>query len=143
MQVLEDVTVSLITERRVSQPWGLAGGEPGAVGEPITEAQIVPEPDTVEYGEYLVRLGLCRDCHGQTLQGDKSPAPDALYAPNLTSSGNPGGWTEEQFIQTLRFGRTPEGRLLDPEQMHWPLYGQMSDDDLGAILQYLQSLPAE
>ena len=31
--MLEDVTVSLITERRVSQPWGLAGGEPGSVGE--------------------------------------------------------------------------------------------------------------
>ena len=33
LQVLEDATVSLITERRVSRPWGLAGGEPGAVGE--------------------------------------------------------------------------------------------------------------
>src|SRR5690606_38118942 len=33
LQVLMDATVSLITERRVSQPWGLAGGEPGAVGE--------------------------------------------------------------------------------------------------------------
>jgi len=33
VQVLEDVTVSLITERRVSQPPGLAGGGPGAVGE--------------------------------------------------------------------------------------------------------------
>jgi Hydantoinase B/oxoprolinase/GrpB protein len=31
--MLEDVTVSLITERRVSSPWGLCGGEPGAVGE--------------------------------------------------------------------------------------------------------------
>ena len=31
--MLEDVTVSLITERRVSSPWGLAGGEPGAAGE--------------------------------------------------------------------------------------------------------------
>lgn len=30
---LEDVTVSLITERRETQPWGLAGGGPGAVGE--------------------------------------------------------------------------------------------------------------
>lgn len=27
------VTVSLITEQRVSQPWGLAGGGPGATGE--------------------------------------------------------------------------------------------------------------
>jgi len=33
LQVLTDATVSLITERRVSHPWGLAGGEPGAVGE--------------------------------------------------------------------------------------------------------------
>ncbi|MGI9577112.1 MAG: hydantoinase B/oxoprolinase family protein, partial [Microthrixaceae bacterium] len=33
IEVLVDCTASLITERRVSQPWGLAGGEPGAVGE--------------------------------------------------------------------------------------------------------------
>ncbi len=33
LEMLEDVTVSLITERRVSRPWGLAGGEPGARGE--------------------------------------------------------------------------------------------------------------
>jgi N-methylhydantoinase B len=33
LQVLEDCTVSVITERRVSRPWGLWGGEPGAVGE--------------------------------------------------------------------------------------------------------------
>lgn len=33
LEMLEDVTVSLITERRLSQPWGLAGGKPGAVGE--------------------------------------------------------------------------------------------------------------
>src|SRR5215210_6063840 len=31
--MLADCTASLITERRVSQPWGLAGGEPGAPGE--------------------------------------------------------------------------------------------------------------
>ena len=33
LQVLEGCTLSLITERRVSQPWGLQGGGPGAVGE--------------------------------------------------------------------------------------------------------------
>ncbi len=33
LEVLVDATVSLITERRVSAPWGLAGGESGAVGE--------------------------------------------------------------------------------------------------------------
>jgi len=33
LEMLEDVTVSLITERRVSRPWGIDGGAPGAVGE--------------------------------------------------------------------------------------------------------------
>ena len=33
MQVLEPATLSLITERRVSRPWGLQRGEPGASGE--------------------------------------------------------------------------------------------------------------
>jgi N-methylhydantoinase B/oxoprolinase/acetone carboxylase alpha subunit len=33
IQVLEPATLSLITERRKSRPWGLKGGEPGAVGE--------------------------------------------------------------------------------------------------------------
>jgi N-methylhydantoinase B/oxoprolinase/acetone carboxylase alpha subunit len=32
LEMLEPVTVSLITERRGSRPWGLFGGEPGARG---------------------------------------------------------------------------------------------------------------
>jgi N-methylhydantoinase B len=32
VEVLVDATVSLITERRTSAPWGLAGGGSGAVG---------------------------------------------------------------------------------------------------------------
>jgi N-methylhydantoinase B/oxoprolinase/acetone carboxylase alpha subunit len=33
LEMLETATVSLITERRRSQPWGLEGGEPAATGE--------------------------------------------------------------------------------------------------------------
>jgi N-methylhydantoinase B/oxoprolinase/acetone carboxylase alpha subunit len=33
LEMLEDATLSLITERRTSRPWGIAGGEPGAAGE--------------------------------------------------------------------------------------------------------------
>jgi N-methylhydantoinase B/oxoprolinase/acetone carboxylase alpha subunit len=52
VQVLEEATLSLITERRVSRPWGLAGGEPGAAGEnwlwPGGEESLrVPLPDKV------------------------------------------------------------------------------------------------
>jgi N-methylhydantoinase B/oxoprolinase/acetone carboxylase alpha subunit len=49
-EVLEDCTLSLITERRVSRPWGLAGGEPGSPGENWLlpggdEARAEPLPD--------------------------------------------------------------------------------------------------
>jgi N-methylhydantoinase B/oxoprolinase/acetone carboxylase alpha subunit len=33
LEMLEPTTVSLITERRISRPWGLDGGGPGATGE--------------------------------------------------------------------------------------------------------------
>jgi N-methylhydantoinase B/oxoprolinase/acetone carboxylase alpha subunit len=33
LEVLEQATLSLITDRRRSRPWGLDGGEPGATGE--------------------------------------------------------------------------------------------------------------
>jgi N-methylhydantoinase B/oxoprolinase/acetone carboxylase alpha subunit len=33
LEVLEDATVSLVTERRASRPWGLDGGGPGGPGE--------------------------------------------------------------------------------------------------------------
>jgi N-methylhydantoinase B/oxoprolinase/acetone carboxylase alpha subunit len=55
LQVLEDATVSLITERRSSSPWGLAGGEPGAPGEnwllpggDESRAQRLPDKCTIQ-----------------------------------------------------------------------------------------------
>ena len=55
IEVLEDATVSLITERRRSAPWGLAGGAPGATGEnwlvpggDETAARRLPDKCTVQ-----------------------------------------------------------------------------------------------
>ncbi|MDQ1444469.1 MAG: N-methylhydantoinase [Acidimicrobiaceae bacterium] len=64
VQVLEDCTVSLITERRVSRPWGLDGGDPGAVGEnwllpggDESGAERLPDKCTVEvHAGDVVRL---------------------------------------------------------------------------------------
>jgi N-methylhydantoinase B/oxoprolinase/acetone carboxylase alpha subunit len=53
--VLEDCTVSLITERRISAPWGLVGGEPGSPGENLllpggdeTRAERLPDKCTIQ-----------------------------------------------------------------------------------------------
>jgi N-methylhydantoinase B/oxoprolinase/acetone carboxylase alpha subunit len=52
IQVLEPTTLSLITERRVSRPWGLVGGSAGAAGENWLwpagdESRRMPLPDKV------------------------------------------------------------------------------------------------
>ena len=55
LEVLADATVSLITERRASSPWGLAGGGPGAAGEnwllpggDESRAERLPDKCTIE-----------------------------------------------------------------------------------------------
>jgi mono/diheme cytochrome c family protein len=53
-----------------------------------------------------------------------------------------GSWTKQMFIDTIRNGRhMGVGRPLLPP-MPAAGYAQMSDDDLGAIYAYLESIPA-
>ena len=44
VEVLEDVTLSLITERRASRPWGLAGGRPGRDRRELGPAAVATRP---------------------------------------------------------------------------------------------------
>lgn len=89
---------------------------------------------SVEYGEYLVRVIGCRDCHGENLTGGSSPAPGAPYAPNLTASGIGGTWSKETFITAVR---TMKGK-----GMPWAALKPLDDPELEAIMLYLQSLPS-
>jgi mono/diheme cytochrome c family protein len=97
---------------------------------------------TVAYGDYLVRAGQCRTCHGPDLTGGKDPDPNAPPAPSLTQAGELSSWDETDFIQALRSGSTPDGRQMSPF-MPWMYIGQMTDNELKAMWLYLQSLPAK
>jgi mono/diheme cytochrome c family protein len=96
---------------------------------------------TAAYGRYLVTIGSCADCHGATFSGAPAVEPGAPPAPNLTPGGELQGWSEADFIRAMREGVTPTGRTLSTA-MPWELTGQLSDDELRAILAYLRSLPA-
>ena len=53
-----------------------------------------------------------------------------------------GSWTEQQFVETIRNGRTQgRGRQLLPP-MPWQMYRNLSDADLKAIFAYLKTIPA-
>jgi mono/diheme cytochrome c family protein len=100
------------------------------------------EGATPEYGEYLVNVIGCRQCHGETLSGGQGPEPGMPPGPNLTSGGELYAWSEADFISVLRTGRTPSGRQLNPEFMPWESLAKMTDVELGALWAYLASLPA-
>jgi mono/diheme cytochrome c family protein len=118
---------------------------------PVAEAAVidhdaprpaVPEPGvSVAYGEYLAQG--CTACHGVDLNGGMARDfnGDLVVALNLTPGGELGGWTEEQFITTMRTGNNPAGRKLN-DLMPWPYLGQMTDEELQAVWLFLQSLPA-
>ena len=98
---------------------------------------VAPQPGvTVEYGMYLART--CTLCHGSELNGQT--IFDGSVALNLTPGGEMKGWSEEDFIATMRTGVTPNGHQLK-DVMPWKYFGQMTDEELKAMWMYLQSLP--
>jgi mono/diheme cytochrome c family protein len=64
------------------------------------------------------------------------------YAANLTPDPETGigiRYTEAAFIKTIRTGKKPEGEPLLPP-MPWPVYRNMTDEDLKAVYAYLTTL---
>lgn len=97
---------------------------------------------TVEHGAYLARL--CTGCHGMQLSGGPIPgAPPELGNPRNLTFHETGlaGWSEQDFVRAMREGTTPDGATLDRRQMPWPDLSRMTDDELGAIYLYLQTVP--
>ncbi len=111
----------------------------------------VPEsvkPDTTAvYGAYLANsIANCKGCHtprnmmtgafeGEPYSGGMEI--EGFITPNLTtdSSSRMFGWTEKVFIDRIRMGK------LNPKSpMPWNSYKRMSDDELTAIYNYLQTV---
>lgn len=98
---------------------------------------------SVEYGAYLAHTATCTGCHGAELNGAPfGPPGQEVPTPNLTPGGELAGWSETQFITTLRTGATPDGQMLNADEMPWPYFAQMTDDELKALWLYLHALPA-
>lgn len=109
----------------------------------------------LERGAYLVEVvAACGACHspvdhngnrvGPALSGGPALLSPAFvaYAPNITPDPGTGigTWTEDQIVDALREGKTPDGHVLRPP-MPVPLYRAMSDADAHAIAAYLKTLP--
>lgn len=67
------------------------------------------------------------------------------FAANLTPDQNTGTgiWTEKQFMDAIRngkhMGEASSRDILPP--MPWPVYRNLTDDDLKAVYAYLRTVP--
>lgn len=129
--------------------------------EPVEHA--VPTParsDTVAYGKYLVTVGGCVECHTPTDE-QHEPLPGKLLAggqqyeletgtvvrsANLTPHATGlGGLSREVFIGLFKRHALAEARSpVDPRfntLMAWGAYAGMTEQDVGAIYDYLKTVP--
>jgi mono/diheme cytochrome c family protein len=101
-------------------------------------AKEIKKDVSAAYGEYLATI--CVNCHGKNFKGGKSPVPGGKYVADISSTGNTGKWSHEEFVMTLHTGVTPEGKKLDPAEMPWTITKSFTKDELTALHMYLQTL---
>lgn len=95
-------------------------------------APAVEVGETAEYGRYLVETVGCQHCHGSALTGGEHPGKPGVLGPDLTRGGTLAAWDRELFLLQCRTRAS-----LD---MPWKSLARMTDEELGAIWAYLESL---
>ncbi len=122
------------------------------IPQPLSEPVAQPDQSTPALrGAYLATLGTCGDCHTPT-----SPPPTVqpiagmefaggtvfpgnVASANITPDASGIGYYDDAlFIQVMRTGAVRARKLKMP--MPWPIYGNMTDDDLKALFAYLRTL---
>jgi hypothetical protein len=122
-----------------------------------------PDPeDPVKHGEYLITACVCYDCHTPMDGGKyieemsfaggmefKLQTGGTVRSSNLTPEVETGigSWTKEMFIRKFKAFNdstyvsydVPAGEFNT--EMPWEYYAKLSEEDLGAMYDYLRSIP--
>jgi mono/diheme cytochrome c family protein len=121
----------------------------------------IEKSNTVEYGKYLVRIASCSECHTHSDMGKPLPGmylaggaefnfpAGVVRSLNITPDEETGigRWTKEDFIKRFRNYGTEEAINIPVDlkkdfntPMPWLMYTGMTDEDLGAIYDYLRTV---
>jgi cytochrome c553 len=112
---------------------------------PVRTVSIPTDADALQRGEHLTTILLCKACHGGDLSGKLEfaiPGMLSIPTPNLTpGAGGIGSfYTGEDWVRAIRHGVGHDGRALFI-MMSKPFH-HLGDEDMGALIAYLESLPA-
>jgi mono/diheme cytochrome c family protein len=98
----------------------------------------------IEQGRYLYNTRGCAECHGANGAGKVVVKDGGMFvvAPNITAGANgvAGHYKVEDWVRTVRHGVKPDGRpvLMMPSED----YNRLTDEDMAALVSYLQQMPA-
>ena len=110
---------------------------------PVEAISVPTDQASIVRGEHVATIHMCKDCHTDTWRGQFQSVPGliTLSIPNLTSGAGGVGAanTDEDWVRAIRHGVGHDGRglVLMPSRIWYYL----SDEDLGALIAYLKSLP--
>ncbi len=111
---------------------------------PVATISIPTDAEAIQRGEHLAVIYICTDCHTENLGGELSfeiPGMLSIPTPNLTSGAGGVGsfFTDEDWVRAIRHGVGHDGRALFIMPSNALYY--IGDEDLGALIAYLKSLP--
>src|SRR5215472_6686641 len=129
---------------------------------PALSIKVPMTPERIARGKFLfTTIADCDGCHsqrdfsrvggpvvvsgrgqGNVLSSFIFELPGTVVAPNLTPDPETGlgNWTDGEKIRAIREGVDRDGRALFP-MMPYQGYRNMSDEDVQAVVAYLDSLP--
>lgn len=123
----------------------------------------LPAGNSLAYGEYLVTIARCAECHTPVEQGEPVKGMDyaggrefsfppacVVRSANITPDADTGigGWTRDFFLARFRNLATESGRPTPVAGgdfntvMPWTMYAGMTDEDLGDMYAYLRTVKA-
>ena len=129
------------------------------IPEPVEGPVAAPNRnDTIAYGKYLTQIASCQECHtpkddkGNQLPGQDFAGGFEMHTPDfkVTTANitpHPNNWvgqvSKEQFIARFRSFASYAPAAAQKNRntlMPWISYSGMSDQDLGAIYDYLKTV---
>ena len=111
---------------------------------PPSEITLPADAASIEYGKHRAET-LCQGCHGDDLSGVEgwfsSPSIGMIDSANLTSGegGLGSDFTTEDYVRAIRHGIDREGKPIF--MIAVPSTSHLSDEDLGAIIAYIKTVP--
>jgi mono/diheme cytochrome c family protein len=108
-----------------------------------TPVPVSRDSATLARGEHLVTaIGKCAECHGADYGGKvfiDDPALGRVVARNITPGGEVAQYSDAELARAIRHGvrKNGKGLLIMPSAD----YAGFSDEDVGAVVSYLRSLP--